>query len=312
MQRGGKVGVIGVGNLGSCIAYELANRGLADEIVLVDIVRDIAEGNAADIGQALAFRNNTKVYAGDYSDIDDSQIVIVAAGKPRTPEMKSRLELLEVNRKIMGEVAKGIKDLSGEPVIVTLTNPVDVMNYLLWKYTGFPREKVIGSAGMLDSARFRCVLSRRYNVPVLDVEAYVIGEHGEKQVPVFSKVKIRNMRVEFKDAEKSEIINELKQAALAVISKKGATVYAPANNTANMVEAILKDEKKTCICSAILNGEYGLTGLSIGVPVVLGKGGVEAIIEWELSEDEKEAFYSGAESIRRAIESITEQTAKNF
>ncbi|MCX8170609.1 MAG: malate dehydrogenase [Candidatus Bathyarchaeota archaeon] len=296
--------VIGVGNLGSCIAYELANRGLVDEIVLIDILRDLAEGNAADIGQAIAFRNNTKVYAGDYSNAGDSQIIIISAGKPRTPEIKTRLDLLEVNKKIIDDVARNVREIGGEPVIITLTNPVDIMNYLLWRSTGFPRERVIGSAGMLDSARFRHILSKRYNVPVLEVEAYVIGEHGERQVPVFSKVKIRNERVEFTASEKSEIMEELRQSALAVISKKGATVYAPANNTVNMVEAILMDEKKTYICSAILNGEYGLTGVSIGVPVILGRRGIKAIIEWELNEDEREAFYSGASNIRRSIESV--------
>ncbi|MEM3715660.1 MAG: malate dehydrogenase [Candidatus Bathyarchaeia archaeon] len=306
MRGAGKVSIIGVGNLGSCIAYELANRGLVDEIVLIDVIRDLAEGNAADIGQAIAFRNNTKVYAGDYSDADDSQIIVVSAGKPRTPEMKSRLELLEANKKIISDIAKNIGKVRGKPIVITLTNPVDVMNYLLWKYTGFPKERVIGSAGMLDSARFRYILSRRYNVPVLDVEAYVIGEHGEEQVPVFSKVMIKNRRVELAEYEKSGIREELRQSALMVILKKGATVYAPANNTVNIIEAILRDERKTYICSAILNGEYGLTGVSIGVPVILGRGGVEKIVEWDLDEYERKIFYSGADSIRRAIESVGE------
>ncbi|MEM1606660.1 MAG: malate dehydrogenase [Candidatus Bathyarchaeia archaeon] len=306
MRGAGKVSIIGVGNLGSCIAYELANRGLVDEIVLIDVIRDLAEGNAADIGQAIAFRNNTKVYAGDYSDADDSQIIVVSAGKPRTPEMKSRVELLEANKKIISDIAKNIGKVRGKPIVITLTNPVDVMNYLLWKYTGFPKERVIGSAGMLDSARFRYILSRRYNVPVLDVEAYVIGEHGEEQVPVFSKVMIKNRRVELAEYEKSGIREELMQSALMVILKKGATVYAPANNTVNIIEAILRDERKTYICSAILNGEYGLTGVSIGVPVILGRGGVEKIVEWDLDEYERKIFYSGADSIRRAIESVGE------
>ncbi|MEM2166751.1 MAG: malate dehydrogenase, partial [Candidatus Bathyarchaeia archaeon] len=213
-------------------------------------------------------------------------------------------ELLGVNQRIISDVAKGIRELSGEPIIITLTNPVDIMNYLMWKYSGFPRERVIGSAGMLDSARLRYVLSRIYDVPILDVDAYVIGEHGERQVPVFSRVRIRGRKIEFTDAEKSRIAEELRQSALAVISKKGATVYAPANNTVNMIEAILKDKREIYICSAILSGEYGLTELSIGVPVILGRRGVEAIIEWDLSEDERRIFYSGAESIKSTIEGI--------
>lgn len=299
-----KISVIGVGNLGSCIAYELADRGIAEELVLVDIVRDLAEGNAMDIGHSIAFRNNTNVYAGDYNDVEGSHVIIVTAGKPRSPEMKTRLELLEINKRIIADVAQNLKRLHDEPILITLTNPVDIMNYLLWKYTGISRKRVIGSAGMLDSARFRYLLSRRYGIPVLDVEAYVIGEHGESQVPVFSKVKIKGDVKSFTSLEKSEIINELKRSALAVISKKGATVYAPANNTANMIESILRDERKVCVCSAVLDGEYGLKDISIGVPVTLGRDGIEEIHEWSLDEDERKLFYLGAESIRKAIESI--------
>ena len=299
-----KVSVIGVGNLGSCIAYEIANRGLVEELVLIDIFRDLAEGNAADIEQAIAFRNNTAIYAGNYEDVEGSHLIIVAAGKPRTPEMKTRLELLRVNKRIIEDVAKNLREICGNPVVITLTNPVDVMNYLLWKYTGFPREKVIGSAGMLDSARFRSILARRCGVPVLDVEAYVIGEHGENQVPVFSRVKIRGERREFASEEKSEIIKELRSSALTVISKKGATIYAPANNTVNLIEAVIKDEKRICACSAILDGEYDLEDISIGVPAIIGKNGAEEILEWNLDESERRRFYFGAENIRKAIEKI--------
>jgi len=299
-----KISVIGVGNLGSCIAYEIANRGLVEELVLIDIFRDLAEGNAADIGQAIAFRNNVNVHAGDHKNVADSNIIIVTAGKPRTPEMKTRLELLEVNKKIIRDVAQSIRKFAGDSIIVTLTNPVDIMNYLMWKYTGFPREKVIGSAGMLDSARFRYVLSRKYDVPVLDVEAYVIGEHGENQVPVFSRVKIKGKGIKFTSKEKSEISRDLRKSALTVISKKGATIYAPANNTVNMIEAILGRKENVYICSAILDGEYNLKDISIGVPVTLGKDGIENIIEWDLDEDERKTFYSGAESIKNAIKSV--------
>ncbi|MBS7639779.1 MAG: malate dehydrogenase [Candidatus Bathyarchaeia archaeon] len=299
-----KASVIGTGNLGSCIAYELANRGIFEEIVLVDIIRGLAEGNALDIGQAIALRNNTEVYAGDYSDVEGSYIIVVTAGKPRTPEMKTRLELLEVNKRIISDVAQNLRRIGGDAIIVTLTNPVDIMNYLMWKYTGFPRERIIGSAGMLDSARLRYILSRKFGVPVLDVEAYVIGEHGDAQVPVFSKVRVRGEARILGEAEKFEIMDEIRRSALEIISKKGATIYAPANNTVNMIEGIIRNEGKLYVCSAILNGEYNLRDISIGVPAILGSDGVEEIVEWDLDEDEKKMFYSGAESIRRTIESI--------
>ena len=299
-----KITVIGAGNLGSCIAYEMANRGLAEEIVLIDVVRDLAEGNAEDIKQSIAFRNNTDVHAGDHNDAEGSDIIIVAAGKPRSPGMKSRFELLEVNGNIIKDVARGLKNVGGEPIIITLTNPVDVMNYLMWRYSGLPRNRVMGSAGMLDSARFRSVLSRKYSAPVLDVEAYVIGEHGDNQVPVFSRVKIGGEKIVFSEREKNEIAEDLKKAASTVISKKGATVYAPANNTVNMIEKILKDGEDLCICSAILEGEYNLKDVSIGVPAIVGRKGIEKILEWDLNDEEKRIFYLGAENIRKAIESI--------
>jgi len=299
-----KITVIGVGNLGSCIAYEIANRGIAEEIVLIDIVKNLAEGNAEDIAQAIAFRNNTKVYAGDYRDAEDSEIIVITAGKPRSPKMKTRLELLEVNKNIVRDVALNIRKIGEETVVVTLTNPVDIMNYLVWKYSNLPRGKVIGSAGMLDSARFRRILSKKFSVPVLDVEAYVIGEHGENQVPVFSRVKIGGKNVVFSENERTEIREELRKTALKVISKKGATIYAPANNTVNMIEKILADGGGVCVCSAVLDGEYGLKDLSIGVPAALGKNGVKEILEWDLSEDEKKTFYLGAENIKKALKSI--------
>ena len=302
-----KITVIGVGSLGSCIAYELASRKLADRLVLIDIYRDLAEGNAEDISQAMAFRSNLEVYAGDYGDAEGSDIIVVTAGKPRTPEMKSRMELLRVNFEIIKSVASRLREIGGEPIIVTLTNPVDVMNYVMWRLTGFDRRKVIGSAGMLDSARFRRAISRGLGVPVLDVEAYVIGEHGEHQVPVFSRVKVKGRSIEFSRDERERLSEEIKQSALNVISKKGGTIYAPASNTANMIQMILENSGCKAVCSAILDGEYGLKDLSIGVPVELNRSGIKRIVEWRLSDEEMNAFLMGAERLKKAIVSLIEK-----
>lgn len=299
-----KVTVVGVGNLGSCIAYEIASRGIADKIVLVDVYHELAEGNAADISQAMAFRNNAEVVAGNYEDARGSKVVVVTAGKPRTPDMKSRMELLEANKKIITSVASNLKQLGGTPTIITLTNPVDVMNYVMWKSTGSDRKRVLGSAGMLDSARFRTVLSSIYDVPILDVDAFVIGEHGDNQIPVFSQVTIKKHKKTFTEEERVEIMSRLKESALQVISKKGATIYAPASNTANMVEAILMDKKKASVCSVVLNGEYNLKGVSLGVPVVLGCDGVEKVVEWDLDEYERKLFYKGAEQLKETIQTM--------
>jgi len=299
-----KATVVGVGNLGSCIAYEIACRGLVDRIVLVDVYYELAEGNAADIAQAVAFRNNTEVIAGNYENAKGSKVIVVTAGKPRTPDMKSRMDLLEANRKIIVSVASDLKKLGGTPVVITLTNPVDIMNYVMWKSTGMDRRRVLGSAGMLDSARFRTVLSTKYEVPSLDVDAYVIGEHGDNQVPVFSQVTIKKQKMTFSETERIKIVNRLKDSALQVISKKGATIYAPASNTANIIEAIIKDEKKMAVCSFVLNGEYSLKGVSLGVPVILDCNGIEKVLEWDLDEREKTLFYKGADQLKDTIKTI--------
>jgi len=299
-----KATVIGVGNLGSCIAYELAARGIVDELVLIDVYHELAEGNAEDIAQAMAFRSNVEVIAGDYNDADGSEVIIVTAGKPRTPNMKSRMELLKTNLRIIKSVASNIQGVRGEPVVVTLTNPVDIMNYMMWKHTGFDRKKIIGSAGMLDSARFRKALSKKLAIPVLDIEAYVIGEHGDNQVPLFSNVTVKGRKRTFNEAERKSITEEIKQSALNVISQKGGTVYAPASNTANMIQMILKDECGLAVGSVVLDEEYGLKGVSIGVPVELSREGVKRVYEWDLDEEEKAMFYMGAERLKETIKTI--------
>ena len=293
--------MIGVGSLGSCIAYEIANRGLVDELVLVDIYRELAEGNAADISQALAFRRDVEVTAGDFKDAKGSEVIVVTAGKPRTPDMKSRMELLEANKRIIRTVGSNLKKIGGSPVVVTLTNPVDIMNYVMWKTTGLDRRLVLGSAGMLDSARFRSVLSRKLHAPVSDVEAYVIGEHGDNQVPVFSRIRVTGKKATFSVDERTEIVQLLRQSALNVISKKGATIFAPANNTANVIQSVLRDEKRIAVCSAVLDGEYSLTDLSVGVPVTLGRNGIEETQQWELDEEEKRAFNQGADHLKDTL-----------
>ncbi len=293
-----KAAVIGVGNLGSCIAYEVANRGLVESLTLVDVVKDLAVGQADDIEQALAFRSNTRVYPGEYEDAADSDLVVITAGKPRTPEMKSRLELLEVNARIIEDVAAHVKGFNEHCVYILLTNPLDTMTYLFSKRTGVNREKVIGSAGQLDTARFRNVLSRIYDVNVMDVEAYVIGEHGEHQVPLFSRVRLRGELKSFTAVEEARLWEELRDYAIRVVAKKGATVYAPANNTAEMAQAVLRNEGRVMVCSTVLSGEYRLNDVSIGVPAVLGAHGVERILEWPLNDEETRMFYAGADALR--------------
>ena len=285
-----KISVIGVGNLGSCIAYEIANRSIADELILVDINKSRAEGEAEDIKQAIALKNPTKVTAGDYKDIKESKLIVVVAGKPRTPDIKSRLELGKINADIIKDVAAKIKENAPEAVIVTVTNPMDIMNYLIWKETGFERKKVIGAGGQLDSARFTSVVKK---------QAYSIGEHGDTQVLIWSK-----LEKGYSTEQKEALFEELREIARTVITKKGATIYAPANTIADVVQSIVKDEKKVMMCSCILKGEYEAANLSIGVPVKLGKEGAEEIVQWELTDEEKTLFKQSVDHLKDSIKEI--------
>ncbi len=298
-----KLSLIGVGNLGAAITYEIASRGLVDELVLIDILKDLAEGQAADIQQALPFRNKTKVYSADYPALANSDIIIITAGKPRTLEMNDRLQLAEINFRIVGSIISEIKKYSPNSIIITITNPMDLINHFICQQ-GFAREKVIGSGGQLDSSRLRIVLGH----PEKEVEAYVLGEHGEDQVPIFSRVKINSIQQSYSSMTKEEIKQKIRQSALTVIQKKGATVFAPASNTADMVEAILKNKHKLMICSANLQGEYGLEDVSVGVPVILGRAGIEKIEEWNLEEGELQQWQEAG----RKLKELYHQTTKSF
>ena len=295
-----KISIIGAGNLGAAIANEIASREITEELVFVDIMKEMAKGQAADIQQSLPFRNNkTKVYSGDYDKITGSDIIIITAGKPRTPEMNDRLILAEINLKIAGSVINEIKKYSPESIIITITNPMDIINKFIYDQD-FKQKKVIGFGGQLDSSRLRTVLG----FPEKDVEAFIIGEHGQNQIPVFSKIKINGEEVSFSGEEKESILKKVKESALNVINKKGATVFAPASNVADMVEAIVKDENKLMTCSFNLNGQYGIEDVSLGVPVIIGKNGIEKVEIWDLNEDEQTKLKEAAEKLKEFYKSV--------
>ncbi len=295
-----KTSIIGAGNLGAAIANEIAVRGITDQLVLVDIMKELCQGQAADIQQALPFRNRTKVYCGEYTDTKDSDVIIVTAGKPRTPEMQDRLQLAGINIKIAASVIEQLKIHAPHAIIITITNPMDIINRSIYS-AGFPRNKVIGFGGQLDSSRLRTVLGHPDN----EVDAYILGEHGQDQVPIFSRIRIDGLKKEYSTEKKEEIKKNVKESAINVISKKGATVFAPASNCADMVEAILKDQQKLMTCSVNLNGEYGISDVSLGVPVILGKNGIERIEEWGLSEEEITGMKMAAQKLKEFYDSAT-------
>ncbi len=276
-----KISFIGTGRLGSIIAYTTVLRRLADEVVMVDIIEPLAQGQANDLRHAMEYKADMSIRKGGYEDIRDSDIVVVTAGKPRAPGM-TRLDLLGANAPTMRSVAENVGKLAPSSVMINLSNPMDVLNYVAYKYSGFERTRVIGSGGMLDTVRFRTALSDFLTVPANRIEAYVLGEHGDSQVPVWSKVTADGEARTFEDEEKRKIREQIKEVAINIIGGKQATEFGPANCTADMIQAIAEDSDQLIPSSIVVKGEYELKNVSIGMPVVLGDGGVKEILEWDL------------------------------
>ncbi|MBS3815352.1 MAG: malate dehydrogenase [Hadesarchaea archaeon] len=293
-----KIGIIGgAGNLGAMIGYNLAIEELADEIILIDLLEDKAKAQAHDISHGIAWEKETSVTQGSYEDAEGADLFVITAGKPREPGM-SRLDLIDANKNIMKSVAENIDDVAPEAVSVTTTNPIDIMNFALYHYGNRSREKVIGEAGMLDSARFRYVLAQKFGVKMTNVEAFIIGEHGDSQVPLFSRVKVNEEKKVIKSSEeRREILKSLQGSAMRVIENKGATIFGPARGVTLMIKNILNDKRETYPCSVIPNGEYGLESGSIGLPTKLGSNGIEEIIEWSISDGELEMLRKSHEKI---------------
>ena len=289
-----KVSVIGSGKLGSKIAYTIAQRGIADSVVVVDVLADVALGNAMDIAQSVAYVNDCEVSSGGYAEISGSSVVVVTAGKPRTPDMKDRLELAKVNAKIVSSVCVGIKKYAPESVVVVCSNPMDLMNYAAFKALGFPASRVIGFGGRLDSARFKYVVAKHLGVAMRDLSCDVVGEHGESMVPLFSRVRLKGKKVEFTTSDKKKITSEVRGIALEIIKLKGITDFAPASCTCDMVEAILKDSGLIAPCS------MNFSDVSVGVPVKLGKDGAESV-EWKMTDEEKQMLDESSEKLRGMV-----------
>ncbi len=295
-----KISLIGAGQIGGTLAHLIGLKELADEVVLFDVASGIAKGKALDIAQSSPVDGFHVRFSGtdDYKDIKDSDVVIITAGVPRKPGM-SRDDLLGINLKIIKQVAEGIKQHAPNAFVVCITNPLDVMVMAFQKYSGLPANKVVGMAGILDSSRFKLFLSLEFNVPVKEIEAMVMGGHGDTMVPLpgFTKISGKPLLDLVKEGKiTSERVEEINQrtrdggAEIVKFLEKGSAFYAPAAAGVEMAAAYLKDEKKMVPCAAYLNGEYGIKDIYAGVPIVIGKAGVEKIEEINLDEKEKSDF----------------------
>jgi len=303
-----KISLIGAGQIGGTLAHLIGTKELVNEVVLFDVASGIAKGKALDIAQSSSVDGFNVKFSGTdkYEDIKDSDVIIITAGVPRKPGM-SRDDLLGINLKIIKQVADGVKKNAPNAFVICITNPLDVMVMAFQKFSGLPSSKVVGMAGILDSSRFKLFLSLELKVPVREIEAMVMGGHGDTMVPMprFTKISGKPLLDLVKDgkisADRVEEINQRTRDGGAEIVKyleKGSAFYAPAASGVQMAEAYLNDQKKLLPCAVQLNGEYGVQKVYAGVPVVIGKSGVEKIEQIDLDDKEKKEFMNSIDAVK--------------
>jgi malate dehydrogenase len=302
------ISIIGAGKVGSAAAFNILRLRTSD-VVLVDIAENLAKGEALDMMQAApAIEFDGKIRGtSDFSVMRGSELVIITAGQARQPGM-SRIDLMNKNAKIVKSVVKEVAKYASDCRLMVVTNPVDIMTYLAYEESGFERNRVFGMGNILDTLRFRSYIAMELGVSREDVRALVIGEHGDSMVPLVECASVSGIPVTKLLTEKrmNEIVNMTISSGADVINMKGSTIYAPAAVIAVMADAILKDRKRVIGVSTYLDGEYGLSGIAIGVPVVLGKNGVERILELELTDGTRKRFENSASVVREALKEMGE------
>jgi malate dehydrogenase len=303
-----KIALIGGGNIGGVLAEQAAYQELGD-VVIFDVVEDMPQGKALDMAEGAPLMGSDARITGTntYEGIAGADVVIITAGLARKPGM-SRDDLLATNLKIMKQVAEGVRDNAPDAYVIVVSNPLDAMVYTFKKVSGFPKNRVVGQAGVLDSTRFRAFVAWELGVSVQDVTALVLGGHGDTMVPLIRYCTVAGIPVEqLLSREKiDEIVERTKGAGGEVVGllKTGSAFVSPALSALEMAEAIIKDKKRVLACACLLEGEYGVDGLYVGVPCVLGAGGVERVIEAELDEDERKLFEASVAHVKRLVDEI--------
>jgi len=303
-----KVTVIGAGAVGSTVAQEVARRDYAD-VVLVDIIENLPQGKALDINQAASVLGYEPTIVGtnDYAAMAGSDVVVVTSGKPRSPGM-SRDDLVTTNENIVGAVTRAAVAESPDAILVVVTNPLDAMCHVARHASGFPKERVFGMAGILDTARFRAFIAWETGASAKDVQAVVLGGHGDQMVPVVSATTVGGVPLsQLVSAERIEaMVERTRKGGGEIVNLLGTSAwYAPGAAVAQMIDSILLDQKRVLPCTALLESEYGIEGLYMGVPVKLGSAGVEEIVELELTDDERSALAASAEAVREVVGVLT-------
>ncbi len=310
----GKITIIGAGAVGATTAYTLMLSGLVSEIVLIDINKKIAEGNALDMNHGISFVSPVKIIAGDYSDIKNSDMVIITAGASQEPGER-RTDLLKRNAKITESIVENVlKFCHDDTIIMMVTNPVDILTYVTYKISGFSRNHIIGSGTVLDTSRLKYLLGEHTNIDVRNVHTYIIGEHGDSEVAAWSTTSVAGMTItdfckssEMCDSDtlcKNSFYETVKNSAYEIIDKKGATYYAIALAVKRIVESIIGNEKSILTVSSMLDGQYGISGMCLSVPTIVSNEGAEKIIEIELSREEQLGLEKSAEKLKNLAREI--------
>ena len=305
-----KITVVGAGNVGATLAQRLAEKELARQVVLVDIVEGVPQGKGLDQWESAPIEGfDTRVIGtNDYGAAKGSELFIVTAGIARKPGM-SRDDLVKTNTAIVKSVAQEIKKASPKAIVIVISNPLDVMCWVMKEVTGFPRERVIGMAGVLDTARYRSFLAEALDVSVEDIQAMVLGGHGDTMVPLVSYTTVSGIPVTqlLDSATLERIVDRTRKGGAEIVAhlKTGSAYYAPSAAAAQMAEAIARDKKRVLPCAAWVEGEYGLEGLFVGVPCKLGAGGLEQILEIELGDAERAALTKSAESVKSTMQAVS-------
>jgi len=304
-----RIAIVGLGNVGASFAYALLFRGLASEIVLIDANKAKAEGEAMDLNHAVPFTHSTRIWAGDYSDCAGAAVTVITAGAAQKPG-ETRLDLVKKNARIFASIVPEVVKHNPDGILLIATNPVDVLTYVAWKLSGLPAERVIGSGTILDTARFRYLLSQHFDVDARSVHGFIVGEHGDSEVAVWSLTNIAGMRLpeytKHNDAkcspeEMEQIFIETRDAAYKIIERKGATFYAIAAGLMRITEAILRDQSTVLSVSSLVKGLYGIEDVYLSLTTVLHRGGVERVIHLELSADEEAKLKASARVLHETI-----------
>lgn len=304
-----RVAVVGVGNVGATFAYALLLNGLATEIVLIDVNRARAEGEAMDLNHAVPFARPTRIWAGDYTDCAGAAVTIIAAGAAQKPG-ETRLDLVKKNAAIFRQIVPEVARHNPNGILLVATNPVDVLTYTAWKLSGLLAQRVIGSGTILDTARFRYLLSQHFRVDPRSVHAHIIGEHGDSEVPLWSLANIAGMRLPsfcaahglvHDQAGMDDIFRQTRDAAYHIIERKGATYYAVAAGLMRIVEAILRDQSTVLSVSSLIEEYYGISDVCLSLPTVVDRGGVERVLRLELSPEEVEGLRQSAQVLKATL-----------